>query len=149
MHTQRERVWVSPLVRRTAVKRWWSHLCKSVLQGLCLPFASYLVSFPTRGLPWDPPLGAHAPLNQDRSQVKASRRSKTHYGLLLSPEFWPTRSSFAHLEYLPCPRNGGRRNPVILYSDRVFPLFVLALIITLTIAIPIFSRCLQETKTFH
>ena len=36
-----------PLRRRTAVKRRLSHLYRSVLLGLCLPLASYLVSFST------------------------------------------------------------------------------------------------------
>ena len=147
MHTQRERVWVSPLMRRTAVKRRLSHVYKSVLQGLCLlPVIRLLFLHMTYCgiLLW-----GHMPLNQDGSQVKASGRSKTHYSPLLSPDFWPRRSPFAHLEYLPCPKNRGGRNPLILYSNRVFPLFVFALIITLMIAMTIFSRCLQETKTFY
>ena len=41
---------------------------KSVLLGLCLPLTNYLVSFSTPELPWDPLLGAHAPLSQDGSQ---------------------------------------------------------------------------------
>ena len=32
--------------------------------------ANYLVPFSTPDLPWDPPLGAHAPLSQDGSQSK-------------------------------------------------------------------------------
>ena len=66
MHAQRERLWMSPLVRRNAVKRWVSHLYRSVLTGLCLPLANYLVSFSTSDLPWDPLLDVCTPLNQDR-----------------------------------------------------------------------------------
>uniref|UniRef100_A0A4W2EF56 Uncharacterized protein n=1 Tax=Bos indicus x Bos taurus TaxID=30522 RepID=A0A4W2EF56_BOBOX len=49
MHTQRERVWASPLVRRSAIKRWLGHLYRSVLPGLCLPLDS------------GPPLPVHPP----------------------------------------------------------------------------------------
>ena len=125
MHTQRERVWVSPLMRRTAVKRRLSHVYKSVLQGLCLlPVIRLLFLHMTYCgiLLW-----GHMPLNQDGSQVKASGRSKTHYSPLLSPDFWPRRSPFAHLEYLPCPKNRGGRNPLILYSNKVFPPLCLCL----------------------
>ena len=38
-------------------------------------------------------------------------------------------------------KRGRNRNPLILYSDRVLPPFVLAMIISL--------RCLQEIKTAH
>ena len=37
MHTGRERVWPSPVVRRRAVKRLLSHLYTAVLLGLCIP----------------------------------------------------------------------------------------------------------------
>ena len=45
MHTWRERVWASSLMRRNTVKRQLNHLCRSVLPGLCLPLANYLVLF--------------------------------------------------------------------------------------------------------
>ena len=49
-----ERVWASPVARRSAVKRRLSCLHRSVLPGLCLPLAQYLIPFSTPGLPWDP-----------------------------------------------------------------------------------------------
>ena len=51
IHTQKERVWASSLVRRRAVKRQSNHLYRTVLLGLCLPLANYLVSFSTPDLP--------------------------------------------------------------------------------------------------
>ena len=50
--------------------KWLHHLYRSVLPGLCLLLANYLVSFSTPDLPWDPSLGAHALLSQDGSQSK-------------------------------------------------------------------------------
>ena len=50
--------------------KWLRHLYRSVLPGLCLLLANYLVSFSTPDLPWDPSLGAHALLSQDGSQSK-------------------------------------------------------------------------------
>ena len=44
-------------------------------------------------------------------------------------------------------KGGGIGEPLILYSNRVFPLFVLAMIITLTIAVTITLRSLLEAKT--
>ena len=45
-----------------------SHLHRSVLLGLCLLQANYLVSSSTPDLPGTLPWGAHAPLRQDGSQ---------------------------------------------------------------------------------
>ena len=64
---QRERVWASSLERRRSAVKRLSHLYRSVLLGLCLLLANYLVPFSTPELPWDPLLGAHAPLSQDGS----------------------------------------------------------------------------------
>ena len=55
--TQREKVWVSPLVRRSTVKRQLSHLDRSVLPGVVFFQANYLVSFSTPDLPWNAILG--------------------------------------------------------------------------------------------
>ena len=63
MHTWRERVWMSPLVRRSTVKRL-SHLYRSALLGLCLPLGQLSIWFL---FPWDPLLGVHAPLCQEGS----------------------------------------------------------------------------------
>ena len=80
-------------------------------------------------------------------EVKTSMRNKTHYGLVLSPDFWPPKSLSLHVQHLLCPPNGGSADPLLLYSNRVLPLFVLAFGITLSIALSITLRCLQETKT--
>ena len=61
-------------------------------------------------------------------EVKASGRSKAHYGLELSSDFWPKEPFCACVVF-----------SLILHSDRVLPLLVLAKIIP--------WRCLQETKT--
>ena len=45
IYTKRERVWASSLMRRSAPERWWNHLYRAVLPGLCLPLASYLTFF--------------------------------------------------------------------------------------------------------
>ena len=50
MHTKRERVWASSLMRRTTAKRQLSHLYTAVLLGLYLPLANYLTSFPASDL---------------------------------------------------------------------------------------------------
>ena len=68
MHTQRERVWVFPLVRRSSVKRWWSYLHMSVLPFFVFLRAHYLVSFSTPDLPWYTPLRVHASLSHDGYQ---------------------------------------------------------------------------------
>ena len=60
------------------------------------------------------------------------------------PTFHPQGAFLAFLAS-PLTQKGGRRDPLILYSNRVFPLFVLAMII-LTIAMTITLRCLQEKK---
>ena len=44
------------------------------------------------------------------------------------------------------PKEEGAKNPLILYSLRVLPLFVPATTITLTFAMTVTSTCLQETK---
>ena len=48
------------------------------------------------------------------------------------------------------PKRGvgvGSRDPLILDLNRILPLFVLAMTITLIIALTITLRCLQETNT--
>ena len=93
MHTQRERVWVSSLERRNSVKRLYS----SVLPGLfpfrpimwfLFPHLTYLGT-----LPW---VHRHPSVKMDL-EVKASGRSKTHYGLVLSSAFWPTKGLSEHV----------------------------------------------------
>ena len=77
MHTQREKVWVSPLLRGDAIRRWLSHLYRSVLPNLYFPLTNYLVS----DLPWDPAWVRRHPSGK---KDLASGRSKTRYGLVLS-----------------------------------------------------------------
>ena len=77
-------MWASPLVR-SVVKRWLSHLYRAVLPRLCLSFGP-IIRFLLPDLPWDTPLG-DAPLSHDGLEVKASGKSNTHHGLVLSPEF--------------------------------------------------------------
>ena len=64
--------------------------------------ANYLVSFSTFDLPRTLPWVHMHPL----TKMKVSGRSKIHYDLVLSPDFWPTRS-LSVMWSLPCPRRGG------------------------------------------
>ena len=48
---------------------------------------------------------------------------------------------------LSCPKREGSGGPLILYLNRVLPLFVLAMTITLIIVMTITLKCLQETNT--
>ena len=108
MHTQRERVWAYPLVRRSTEKRPVSHLHGSVLADVCLPSGQlsgfFFHTWPTLG-PL-PGVGMHPSAKMDL-EVKASERSKTLYGLELSLDFWVQGASL-------------RRVSLALYSDRAF-----------------------------
>ena len=88
MHAQRERAWASPLVR-SIVKRLLLYLYKAVLLGLCLPSGQlsgfFLHIWPILGP--SPGVPKH-PSTKIDPEVKASGRSKTHYGLELSSDFW-------------------------------------------------------------
>ena len=113
MHTCREKVWASPLVRRSAVKRPLNRLyIWQFFQVFVFLQVSYLISFSTPDLSWDTPLGAHA-LDL---KVKASGRSKTHYDLVLPLDFWYTRKLSAHVWLsLLSQKRGERRsfNPLL------------------------------------
>ena len=87
MHTWREKVWVSPLVRRSAV----------TLPSLCLPLANYLVSFATPDLPWDPPLGTHAPLGQNRSWIKGFWEEQDSLWPGIIPWLFDPQGPFLHM----------------------------------------------------
>ena len=119
MHTWRERLWTSSLVRRSTVKWQLSHLYRAVLPGLCLPLANYLVSFFTPDLPWDTPLGFTHPSAQMDLKVKVSGRSKTHYGLAWPLDLWPTMSLSACVVSPLSPKWGeqGSLNPLCRYLD--------------------------------
>ena len=124
MHTHKERVWVSLLVR-SAVKRGSSHLYKAVLLGLCLPSGQlsgfFFHTWPTLG-----------PSHKVHTHLSAKRDLKVkdmawNYGLELSSDFWLQA-------FLPVWSVS-----LIFYSEGSFPLFVLALVIPL--------RCYQKIKT--
>ena len=124
MHTWRERVWASHLVKRSAVKRRLNHLYRTVLLGLCLPLANYLVSFSTLNLPWYTSLGVHGPPPPPSAKMdikgKVSGKSKTHYGLALFPDFWP-QGNFLHM----CSVSFKGEWSTLNFTQS-FPLFVLA-----------------------
>ena len=89
MHTQRGRVWASPLARRGEVKRW---AVKSFISGRSsgslssfrpvIWFLFLHLTYPGT-LPWV----CTPPSAKTDLQVKASGRSKTPYGLALSLDF--------------------------------------------------------------
>jgi len=123
------------------VKRQLSQLHRSVLLGLCLPLANYLVPFSTPNLPWTLPWVCMLPSAKMDLEVKASGRYKTHYGLELSLILTHKEPFCAcvvsPLSYKRWGR--GSRDPLILYSNKVLPLFVFLMTITL--------QCLQEINT--
>ena len=82
----------APLVRRSIVKRQLSQLHRSVLLGLCLPLANYLVPFSTPNLPWDTPLGVHAPLSQDGSRSEGFWEVQNSLWPGIIPDFDPQRA---------------------------------------------------------
>ena len=122
-------------VRKSTVKRLLSYLYRSVLPGLCLPSGQLSGFFSPGILFW---VCTNSSAKMDL-QVKASGRSKTPDGLALSLDFLPTGNLSARVLCLPCPKRGRSGEPLILYSNRVLPLFVLAMTTTL--------MCLQETNT--
>ena len=76
--------------------------------------------------------------------MKASGRSKTHHGLALSADFLTPKEPFCTCVVSPESRGRGwrsgreRGDHLILYPNRIFPLFVPAVAVIL--------RCLQEIK---
>ena len=95
---------VSTLVRRNTGKRWLNQFCRAVL---CLPsgqtscFDPWLICLRTL------PLGVHTHLSTRRDlDTKASGRSKTLYGLALSPDFWPPRSFLPMCGVSLAPKSG-------------------------------------------
>ena len=96
-------------MRRSTVKRQISHWHRSVLLG-CLPSDQlsgfFFHTWPTLGS--SPGVCMYPSAKMDL-EVKASGRSKTHYGLKLSPDFW-LQGALVHMYSI----------SVILYSDRVF-----------------------------
>ena len=87
-----------PLMRRSTVKRRINHLHRAVLQGLCLPLANYLVSFPhptcTRILLH---FQTYLFTKMDSSAEAYGGLDITYYGAL-PPPFWPPRGLPAHVK---------------------------------------------------
>ena len=130
-----EKGWGAPLVRRSIVQRQLSHLHRSVLLGLCLRSANTLVPFSTPNLHWDTPLGVHAPLSQDGSWSEGFWEVQDS----LWPDFDPQRAFLRVCSVSLVLKEAGSRDPLILYSNKVLPLFVFPMTITL--------QCLQEINT--
>ena len=126
MHTQRERLWAAPLVRRSAVKRGKSFTQVSS-SGLCLPWGQLSGFFFYTWLTWDPPMRCTHPSAKMDLKVQASGRSKTHYGLASSPFY--SKELFCTCVV----------SPLSFTQTWFLPLFILAMIIPL--------RSLQETNT--
>ena len=89
MHSQRERVWAFPLVSRRTAKRRLNHLYRLVLLVFVFLQANNLGFFFHTCSTLGPSPGVHThPSAKMDLEVKASGRSKTLYGLELSPDFW-------------------------------------------------------------
>ena len=104
------------------------HLHGSVLPGLCLPSGLmpgfFFQTWPTQG-PFSG-MHTHSSAKMDL-KVKSSGKSKTHYGLELSPDFWPQ-------EYF----------QVFVISLLSFTQTGFLLLFVLVMVIPL--RCLREKK---
>ena len=101
------------------MKRQLSHLYRSVLLGLCLPLANYLVSLPTHDLPWGPPLGAYTHSPQPRWILKWRLLGGTrliHYGLAL-PWLLTHKGPFCARVVSPLSQKGESRDPLILQTE--------------------------------
>ena len=130
MHSQRERVWAFPLESRRTAKRRLNHLYRLVLLVFVFLQAKNLGFFFHTCSTLGPSPGVHThPSAKMDLEVKASGRSKTLYGLELSPDFWHQGA----LVCLPYPLL--KQGFFFFFS----PLFIFAIIIPL--------RCLQEACT--
>ena len=76
-------------------------------------------------------------------EVNASGKIKMRYGLALSPDFLTPKDPFRIHAVSSLSQNMGRESgdPLILYSNRVLPLFIFAM--------TIISNCLKERSTTH
>ena len=113
----------------------------------CLPFGQsscpiLLCLICLRTLPW----GAHIPQSRWIPKWKFLRGVRLimvwNYPLTFAP-----KESFFAFVVSPFSQKGREWTPLNYLPNRVLSLFVLAMIITLTPAITITLRCLQETKT--
>ena len=106
MHTQRERVWASPLMRR-AVKRWLNRLYRAVFLALCLPLANSVVSFSIHAGPRTLP-------NMCVQLFPEMDASPEAYGTALAshimgwcPLLFDPQGAFpVPVQCLPCPKEG-------------------------------------------
>ena len=121
-HPWRRRVWTSPLVRRSA---------KSFMQGSSSgslrsfrPVIWFLFPHPTYPgtLPW---VCMHPSAKMDL-KVKVWEEQDS-LCLSLSLDLRPPRSLSVRVQCLPCPKREGSRDPLILYSNRILPLSILAM----------------------
>lgn len=86
----------TPLVRRSTVSSWLSHLYGSVLPSLCSASAKYLVSFSTNLThPGTLPRLHMHPSAKTDLEVNASE-DQDAYGLALSPDFSPHKELSVH-----------------------------------------------------
>ena len=115
MHTQRERVWASPRVRRSTVKKRLSHSCEVSSSGSLASFRPIIwflfphLTYPGT-LPW---LYMHLSARMDL-KVKASGRSKAHYVLVLSLDFLTHKEPFCACVVSPLFPKGRRSlNPLL------------------------------------
>ena len=97
-------------MRRSAIRRQLSHLCRAGLPGLCLSLTNFLVSFSTPDLSWDPSLGTHTPLSQDGSWSEGFWEEQDSLWLVLSPDLCPL-GAFLLMCSVSCPQKGGNGAP--------------------------------------
>ena len=135
--TPREKVCRVPWVRRSVVKSGLSYLHSSVLPGLCLPSGQLSVLFFHTWPIMGPSPGVQAPLSQDGTRSVGFWDEQDWLWPGIITWFWPTRSLFCTCVVSPLLQKSREGDPLILYSNRVLPLFVLAMTTTLW--------CLQET----
>ena len=132
-------MWVSPLVRRSVVKRWLSHLYRAVLPGLCLSFGQ-IIWFLLPDLPWDTLLGVHAPLSHSGSWSEGFWEEQYSSWSGVIPWILTHKKPFCACVVPPLSQKRGEGDPLILYSNRVLCFFVLTMTITLTSAMTITWR---------
>ena len=144
---QRERVWTSSLERRRSAVKRLSHLYRSVLLGLCLLLANYLVSFSTPELPWDPFLGAHAPLSQDGSQSEGFWEEQGSLWPGVIPWLLTHKEPFCLCVVSSLSPKWGEQRSLNPWLKQDFAPLCPCMTITLIIAMTITLRCLQETNT--
>ena len=136
IHTRRGRMWASPCEEHNkgAVKSF----IRSVLLGLCLP-SRQLSDFFFHI--W--PTIEASPGFASQSEVFWEEQDSLRPGFI--PWLLTHKEPFCTCVVSLLPQKEGSEDPLIFYSNRVLPLFVLAMTITLTIAMTLTLRCLQET----